>query len=238
MLNEALATSNYLVEDRFTATDIIVGYTVNWGDTDGLLGEFANLQAYLDRLFEREHCTFAGRHREPRAMKTMDIQGLFATRFSICVAACLLAAAASTQGRAPAFERLYHQNCAVCHGESFEGAAQGTALVGAPLVRGEGVDAIAKSIAEGAPDLGMPAWSETLGDAQIRSLAILIAEERANATFADFRMEPPLAIPDEAIGTKAHASGSRQLSTVSNRFPTPSRRSRTAAYCSPKRCGV
>ena len=58
VLDEALATANYLVEDRFTVTDIIVGYTVNWGDTDGLLGEFANLQAYLDRLFEREHCTF------------------------------------------------------------------------------------------------------------------------------------------------------------------------------------
>ena len=58
VLDEALTTANYLVEDRFTVTDIIVGYTVNWGDTDGLLGEFANLQAYLDRLFEREHCTF------------------------------------------------------------------------------------------------------------------------------------------------------------------------------------
>ena len=58
VLNEALAQANYLVEDRFTVTDIIVGYTVNCGDTDGLLGEFANLQAYLNRLFEREHCTF------------------------------------------------------------------------------------------------------------------------------------------------------------------------------------
>lgn len=135
----------------------------------------------------------------------MDIQGLLATRFSICLAACLFAASAGAQVRVQAFERLYQQNCAVCHGESFQGAAQGTALVGAPLIRGEGVDAIAKSIAEGAPDLGMPAWSETLGAAQIRSLAILIAEERANATFADFRMEPPLAIPDAAIKTKAHA---------------------------------
>ena len=134
-------------------------------------------------------------------MTPLDIQGLLATRFSIGVAACLFAASAGAQ----AFERLYQQNCAVCHGESFQGAAQGTALVGAPLIRGEGVDAIAKSIAEGAPDLGMPAWSATLGEAQIRSLAILIAEERANATFADFRMEPPLAIPDAAIETKAHA---------------------------------
>ena len=53
-LDQALATTDYLVEDRFTVTDIIVGYTVNWGQSEGGL---ANLQAYLDRLFERRHCT-------------------------------------------------------------------------------------------------------------------------------------------------------------------------------------
>ena len=56
-LDEALSEADYLVEDRFTVTDIIVGYTVNWGQEDGLLGEFVHLQAYLERLLEREHCT-------------------------------------------------------------------------------------------------------------------------------------------------------------------------------------
>ena len=75
---------------------------------------------------------------------------------------------------------LYQQHCAVCHGDRFQGTAQGNPLVGAPLVRGEGVEAIAKSIAEGATDLGMPAWSETpRAKGRSRSLAILIAEERA-----------------------------------------------------------
>lgn len=41
----------------FAVTDIIVGYTVSWGDNDGLIGGFENLQAYLDRLHEREHRT-------------------------------------------------------------------------------------------------------------------------------------------------------------------------------------
>ena len=58
VLDTALAESNYLVEDRFTVTDIIVGYTVSWGENDGLLAGFENLQAYLDQLHEREHCTF------------------------------------------------------------------------------------------------------------------------------------------------------------------------------------
>ena len=128
-------------------------------------------------------------------------------RIAVCIVtlACLAAATAAGQGRGQAFERLYRQHCAVCHGDRLEGTAQGTPLAaGAPLIRGEGVEAIAKSIAEGAADRGMPAWSETLSEAQIRSLAILIAEERANATFSDFRMAPPLELPDGVVETERH----------------------------------
>ena len=57
VLDAALAETDYLVEDRFTVTEIIVGYTVSWGRSDGLLGDFAHLRAYLERLLEREHCT-------------------------------------------------------------------------------------------------------------------------------------------------------------------------------------
>ena len=56
-LEKALGSASYLVDDRFSVTDIIAGYTVNWGDHEGLLGEFPNLRAYLERLLAREHCT-------------------------------------------------------------------------------------------------------------------------------------------------------------------------------------
>jgi len=56
-LDRFLGESDYLVENRFTATDIIVGYTVNWADEQRLLDEFSNLRNYQDRLFKREHCT-------------------------------------------------------------------------------------------------------------------------------------------------------------------------------------
>ena len=56
-LDTVLGKTSYLVDDRFSVTDIIVGYTVNWGFGDGLLGECPNLMAYLARLFERGHCT-------------------------------------------------------------------------------------------------------------------------------------------------------------------------------------
>jgi glutathione S-transferase len=57
VLDTFLSEADFLVENRFTVTDIIVGYTVNFGLEQGLLGDFPNLIAYLDRLFEREHCT-------------------------------------------------------------------------------------------------------------------------------------------------------------------------------------
>ena len=56
-LDDFLGTADYLVDDRFSVTDIFVGFTVSWGEEDGLLGDFPNLCAYLDRLLEREHCT-------------------------------------------------------------------------------------------------------------------------------------------------------------------------------------
>lgn len=58
-LNEVLSQQDYLVEDRFTVTDIIVGWTVNWGRRQGLLDGLTGLQDYLGRLFERPHCALA-----------------------------------------------------------------------------------------------------------------------------------------------------------------------------------
>jgi glutathione S-transferase len=57
VLEAVLGETDYLVEDRFTVTDIIVGYTINFGREQGLVAEFPNLLAYLERLLQREHCT-------------------------------------------------------------------------------------------------------------------------------------------------------------------------------------
>jgi glutathione S-transferase len=56
-LEKVLGRTAYLVEGRFTVTDIIVGYTINFGHEQGLVSEFPNLMAYLKRLYQREHCT-------------------------------------------------------------------------------------------------------------------------------------------------------------------------------------
>jgi glutathione S-transferase len=56
-LDGVLGRADFLVDDCFSATDIIVGYTVNWADEQGLLASCSNLRAYQERLFAREHCT-------------------------------------------------------------------------------------------------------------------------------------------------------------------------------------
>ena len=102
------------------------------------------------------------------------------------------------------FAPLYVENCAVCHGESFEGAALGPALVGRELTHGDTVNDIARSIAEGFPERGMPPWAGVLDEGQIRSLAILIGEQRVGRVFTDFKTDQPLTIPVEPFESERH----------------------------------
>ncbi len=57
-LDTVLDNSEYLIGDRFSVTDIIMGFTINWAKSQELLGSFSNLQAYLARLCAREHCPY------------------------------------------------------------------------------------------------------------------------------------------------------------------------------------
>lgn len=59
VMDEALAKDDYLVENRFSVTDIIAGYTVNWGRRANLNDGLPNLGRYLERLWERPHCTLS-----------------------------------------------------------------------------------------------------------------------------------------------------------------------------------
>ena len=57
VLDKIMADNDYLVGNRFSITDILVGFTLNWGNGVGLLEQTPNLQAYLARLKKRPHCT-------------------------------------------------------------------------------------------------------------------------------------------------------------------------------------
>ncbi|MEM8768275.1 MAG: PQQ-dependent sugar dehydrogenase [Pseudomonadota bacterium] len=100
------------------------------------------------------------------------------------------------------FMSSYADNCAVCHGEQFEGSAQGPALVGNELLHGDSVAEIAQSIGNGFPERGMPGWSGVFDEGQIKSLAILVAERRVDRLFTDFNTEKPLEIPTTPMQTE------------------------------------
>lgn len=57
VINDVVAGSDYLVDARFSVTDIIAAYALNWGRRAGMTGGLDALNAYLDRLYERPHCT-------------------------------------------------------------------------------------------------------------------------------------------------------------------------------------
>jgi len=59
ILEEVLSDTDFLIGNRFSITDILVGFTLSWGSGMRLLDDFPNLQAYLDRLKERPHCTLS-----------------------------------------------------------------------------------------------------------------------------------------------------------------------------------
>lgn len=58
VLNRSMEGLDYLVGNRFSVTDILVGFTLNWGDQNGLLDHTPGLLDYLARLKERPHCPF------------------------------------------------------------------------------------------------------------------------------------------------------------------------------------
>lgn len=62
VLDAALANDEFLVANRFSVTDIIMGYTVNWADEQELLEDFPNIKAYLERLCQRPLCPLERHH--------------------------------------------------------------------------------------------------------------------------------------------------------------------------------
>jgi len=141
---------------------------------------------------------------------------LLAARLALLSVVVLLPAALLAAGAAPSFAQqppppprdpvaaLYAEHCAVCHGDTLRGGAQGTPLVGIELRHGSDVEQIAASTASGFPDRGMPAWSATLGAAQIRALALYVAEQRAGTSLADFRYAAPLRLPEGTLHGERH----------------------------------
>ena len=57
VLDGELASRDFLIGNRFSVTDIIVGWSINWAANTDHLAAFTHLARYLARLQERKHCT-------------------------------------------------------------------------------------------------------------------------------------------------------------------------------------
>ncbi|MFY9642865.1 MAG: glutathione S-transferase family protein [Rhodomicrobium sp.] len=57
VLDDALKGQEYLVGGAFSVTDIIVGFTANWGRNFGLNTGTPEVNRWLDGLYQRPHCT-------------------------------------------------------------------------------------------------------------------------------------------------------------------------------------
>lgn len=56
-LDAVLGEQEYLVGGQFSVTDIMASFTVNAARRFGYIEDFSNLKTYLNRVFERDHCT-------------------------------------------------------------------------------------------------------------------------------------------------------------------------------------
>ena len=54
----ALKGKSWLIEDRFSVTDIFVGYTVIWARVQGLTADLPNVTAYAERILARPRCPY------------------------------------------------------------------------------------------------------------------------------------------------------------------------------------
>ena len=59
VVDVALLDKDYLVGNAFSVTDIIMAYVANWGRRSKLTDNAPNVDRWLDRLYERPHCTLS-----------------------------------------------------------------------------------------------------------------------------------------------------------------------------------
>jgi cytochrome c5 len=97
-----------------------------------------------------------------------------ATALALAGAAVLCAG----QPRPNNVAQRYQQLCANCHGDKLQGGQAGS-LLDDVWTAGADDAAIERSIRQGFPEKGMPAWGSAIPDKEIRAMVIYIREQRA-----------------------------------------------------------
>ncbi len=101
-------------------------------------------------------------------------------RASLLLAALLPVTLAFGQNARPTGKanETYTQLCANCHGKNLEGG-QAPSMLDDVWVHGGDDESLAKSIRNGFPEKGMPAWGAAIPEKEIRAMVIYMHEQRA-----------------------------------------------------------
>ncbi|WP_440902984.1 PQQ-dependent sugar dehydrogenase [Catenovulum sp. SX2] len=95
------------------------------------------------------------------------------------IALAVAAFSAACAAKPTSVEDVYAENCASCHGKKLQGG-MGPSLIDDEWKGGSSATEIAKSISDGNPQMGMPAWKHALSDELIQGLAVYIQEQKGN----------------------------------------------------------
>jgi glucose/arabinose dehydrogenase len=97
---------------------------------------------------------------------------------------------------------LYTQLCANCHGEKLEGG-KGGSLRGNPWKHGGDDESLARSIRDGFPNTGMPAFRVTISEAETQALIVFLRETATRAVDPQPASEGQL--PRDIVRSQEHA---------------------------------
>ncbi|MEO7411887.1 MAG: PQQ-dependent sugar dehydrogenase [Opitutaceae bacterium] len=138
------------------------------------------------------------------------MHSLFPTLRRASLIACVAVSTATLQAQIQRPGKLnenYANFCASCHGAKMEGA-QAPSMLDDVWAHGGDDESLARSIRNGFPEKGMPAWSAALPEKEIRAMVIFIREQRAIAAKAGSIVAKPV----ESITVKSELH-SYQLNT-------------------------
>ncbi len=125
-----------------------------------------------------------------------------------------LLSAAQAAGARDAGE-LYNQFCVSCHGDTLAGGTAPSMLDDEWTHGGTDAD-LARTIAQGAVDQGMPAWESVLTEPEIRALVVYLRERRAG--YQRNRETLPSPDPQHVFSTRHHAF---RVEVVTTEVDTP-----------------
>ncbi|MCR6654085.1 MAG: PQQ-dependent sugar dehydrogenase [Cellvibrionaceae bacterium] len=150
----------------------------------------------------------------------MKYPGHFSSMGSI-LATFLLALPPVLQAQEPDGKQLYEQNCAACHGLQFQGSGLGPALSPSSYVYGGQEWDVFRIAKNGLASKGMPAFGDTLNEAQLNAIAKYVPTRKAAEEPQTETAAPEVPQFDPVPGKVSTLDYEVDVQVVSDKLDTP-----------------